>query len=337
MVKIDEEDDGLCLSKKSCKDSDQSKVMEAKLAKCSHCGAKNWNILGEDDTGYVLTEGDGKLCLLRQEGSTKAMTAPCDSAELPYTPLQLQFASASDITTMASPGARMIGAASDGDKKALQALLKEEGIDVNMRDWDELTALIPAASGGYLDICKFLVKEGIDVNAKDKDGITALMEASIMGHTKIVEFLLDNGAEVDATAESGVTALWLAASEGKTECMKVLLKKGADASNTRADGITALMTASVGGHGDAVKLLLDNDADPRATDSDGLTPLMNAAESGNIAILKLLVENVKDEDNKYLDAMSTSSFYRLDYCRRTRTCRCGGISDQSRCESQCCW
>jgi serine/threonine-protein phosphatase 6 regulatory ankyrin repeat subunit B len=59
---------------------------------------------------------------------------------------------------------------------------------VNVRDWDELTALIPAASAGHLDICKFLVKEGIDVNAKDKDGITALMEASIMGHGKIVSF-----------------------------------------------------------------------------------------------------------------------------------------------------
>lgn len=48
---------------------------------------------------------------------------------------------------------------------------------MNVRDWDELTALIPAASSGHLEICKLLVKEGINVNAKDKDGITALMEA----------------------------------------------------------------------------------------------------------------------------------------------------------------
>jgi ankyrin repeat protein len=32
------------------------------------------------------------------------------------------------------------------------------------------------------------VKEGIDVNAKDKDGITALMEASIMGTARLLAF-----------------------------------------------------------------------------------------------------------------------------------------------------
>lgn len=306
--KIDNEDDGMCISKKSCKEGDATKLMEAKLAKCSHCGAKNWNILGDAETGYVLTEGDGKTCLVREKGGTKAFTTACDSKETPYTPLQLQFASATDIKTMSSPGARMIGAASDGDKKKVQALLKE-GIDVNVRDWDDLTALIPAASSGHMEIVKLLIKEKIDVNAKDKDGITALMEASIMGHTKIVEFLLSNGANVDAAASSEVTALWLAASEGKADVMKILLKSGADAKNTRVDGITALMTASVGGHVEAVKILLENGADPTATDKDGLTCLMNAAENGALDVIKALVEHV--DDPAYVDAVSNTGYNAL--------------------------
>ena len=210
---------------------------------------------------------------------------------------------------MGSPAARLIGAASDGDKKRVQALIKE-GTDVNVRDWDDLTALIPAASSGHLDICKLLVKEGIDVNAKDKDGITALMEASIMGHAKIVEFLLDSGAELDATANSEVTALWLASGEGRVPVMKILLKKGADATNTRVDGITALMTASVGGHVEAVQLLLENGADPTAADGDGLTPLMNAAENGTVPVLKLLVEAAKDPV-AYLNSVSSTGFNAL--------------------------
>jgi len=304
----DEEEDGTCLSMRSCKEADAGKKMEAKLAKCSHCGAKRWNIVGDNDTGYVLTEGDGKTCLLREPGTNRALTAPCDSEDTPYVPLQLQFASASDIKTMSSDGARLIGAASDGDKKGIEALLKD-GVDVNVRDWDELTALIPAASSGHLEICKFLVKEGIDVNAKDKDGITALMEASIMGHEKIVEFLLENGADVNAVASSDVSAMWLAASEGRVEVMKILAKNNAEASNTRVDGISTLMTAAVGGHSQAVEILLENGADPTIADGDGLIPLMSAAEHGTVATLKAILTHVSDPD--YINLISNSGFTSL--------------------------
>eukprot|EP00977_Amphora_coffeiformis_P016740 scaffold5278_cov128-Amphora_coffeaeformis.AAC.6 len=210
---------------------------------------------------------------------------------------------------MSSPGARLVGAASDGDKNAIKALLKDEGVDVNVRDWDDLTALVPAASAGHLDICKYLVGEGIDVNAADKDGITALMEASIMGHVKVVEYLIEAGATYDQTAESDITALWLAAGEGRVDVMKVLLEKGADASNARSDGITALMTASVGGHADAIQLLLEHGADAKATDKDGLTAIMNAAEKGSVACLKLLVDKVNDKD--HLDLKATAGFNAL--------------------------
>jgi len=307
-------DDALCISKPSCAEKDQSKTQDVKLAKCTHCGAKKWNILGDADSGYVLTEGeeDSKVCLVREKDSKKARIAPCDSEEVVYTPLQLQFASAADITAMASSGARFIGAASDGDKKIMQSLLKEKEVDVNVRDWDELTALITAASAGYTDIVKLLLKEGADVNASDKDGITALMEASIMGHSKIVDILIDAGAEVDFTSSSQVTALWLAAGENRVDVMKTLLKKGADASATRSDGITALMTASVAGHVEAAKLLLDDGADPRAVDADGLTALMNAAENGSTATLKVLIGAARDgSDTKFVNIMSLTGFNAL--------------------------
>jgi ankyrin repeat protein len=292
---VDEQDDGDCIALKSCKEGDYSKLMETKLAKCSHCGAQGWNIMGDVETGFALSTNGGKTCMLRDLETGKVMTAPCDDTEHRYTPLHLQFASNADIETLGSDGARMIGAASDGDLKTVQEMLKD-GIDVNVRDWDELTALIPAASSGHLEICKLLVEKGIDVNAKDKDGITALMEASIMGHMKIVEFLLESGADVNEEASSQVSALWLAASEGRTDVMKILLEKGAEASNARVDGITALHTASVGGHEEAVVLLLENDVDPQVQDNEHMSALMNAAESGNVAIMKLLVEKANDPE-----------------------------------------
>lgn len=303
--------DGLCLTKPSCSDKDKKKTQDVKLAKCTHCGAKNWNILGDSQTGYVLTEGEGedKVCVVREKDSKKVKVAPCDSKEVNYTPLQLQFASTADITAMSSAGARFIGAASDGDKKLVQSFLKSNEVDVNERDWDDLTALITAASAGHMDIVKMLLKAGADVNASDKDGITALMEASIMGHDKIVNVLIDAGAEVDFKSNSGVTALWLAAGENRIGVMKALLKKNADATVTRSDGITALMTASVAGHVDAVKLLLEDGADPLAVDADGLTALMNAAEKGATDVMKVLVAAAGNPD--YVNQMSTTGFNAL--------------------------
>ncbi len=322
---VDVDPDGTCISKRHCDGlvvTDPNSIVDVKLAKCTHCGAKHWNIHGDSTTGYVLTEkspdGDGtQLCLVRPSGTKKSIMAPCDSSEHPYTPLQLQFASNADIEAMSSPGARLIGAASDGDRKLVQRLLREEKIDVNVRDWDELTPLIPAASGGHLDVVKLLLKEGADVNAKDKDGITALMEASIMGHVKVVDLLLKEGAEVDAPANSGVTALWLSAGEGRVDVMRILLKKMADANNVRSDNISALMTACVGGHVEAVKLLLDNGADARFVDGEGVTPLMNAAENGTVSVLRALIGSKsaaaggEGGDAKYVDLVSRTGFTAL--------------------------
>ena len=258
--------------------------------------------------------------------SRKAKLAPCDSTDVPYAALQLQFASSADVNTMESPGARLVDAASRGDKKVVKELLKlakkekknekkgvdEGGDDVrgpDARDWDDMTALIAASSEGYNDVVLLLLAEGADPNAHDRDGITALMEASIMGHSVIVTKLIEAGATVDAKSNSDVTALWLAAGGNKLDVMKILLDKGADASDSRSDGTTALMAASVAGHTDVVKLLIENGGDPNAVDKDGLTALMNAAENGSVEVIRTIIENVKDPT--YVDTMSTTGFTAL--------------------------
>ena len=74
---------------------------------------------------------------------------------------------------------------------------------MNVRDWDELAAIILVSLLVQLHIVKMLVDAKADLITADKDGITALMEASIMRHIKVVEYLLENSAEVDVTAKSG--------------------------------------------------------------------------------------------------------------------------------------
>ena len=316
-----ESGDGICLAKKTC--TETSKMEQLKVTKCSHCGAKQWNILGDADTGYILTTsvGDEKVsgsgsssttlpttCVVRKDDMV--MTAPCESSEVPYTPLQLRFATRADLVSMGSIVARFIAAAADNQLEFVQETLTSNPEIVHEKDWDGLTALIPAASAGHVDICRYLVEHGSDVNIADKDGITALMEASIMGHLPVVELLLQKGATLDATANSGVTALWLAASEGQVAIVQYLITQGANIGNTRNDGITALMSSSIGGHYDVVQLLVQSGADVTVTDMDGSTPLMNAAENGTMAIVELISTAV-EYDPKYMNAISQSGYTAL--------------------------
>ena len=78
---VDETDDDACLDRMQCH-LDESDVQ---LANCNHCGAKKWNILGDAESGYVLTEDGNKNCLKRV--GDKATMIKCDKG---YSGLSLQ-------------------------------------------------------------------------------------------------------------------------------------------------------------------------------------------------------------------------------------------------------
>ncbi|CAM9492213.1 unnamed protein product [Heterosigma akashiwo] len=349
----DEGDADLCLDKVTC----NAVPSEARLGKCDHCGAGKWNILGDSKTGYILntllqlrldqpllrpnsahTPYSDPFCghlsrvLIQEILWCSCLRGKCSRLKLaptitsscsrpPCPRLLPPVASKDDVEAMSAPGARLITAASDGDKKAVKKAL-DAGVAADSTDWDQLTPLIAASSAGHVDIVKTLLAAGADVNAKDKDSITALMEASIMNHLGVVKELVKAGAALDAESASGVTALWLAAGEGRKEVVEFLLSKGAEKDVKRSDGITAVMAAAVGGHGDVVKALIAKGADIHAADkvggnlwwgnvermwaaraspraagggatptlsSTGFTPLIVAAAGGHTAVLKTLV------------------------------------------------
>jgi len=66
-------------------------------------------------------------------------------------------------------GARLITAASDGDKRSVKQFLKD-GVDVNSRDWDKTSSMSAAAQAGHFDVVKMLFQAGADVDAQDKVG-----------------------------------------------------------------------------------------------------------------------------------------------------------------------
>jgi ankyrin repeat protein len=240
----------------------ESVSSELALGACSHCGALKWNILGDNEAGYVLTQDKNKLCLLRQQPRTRnahdndttttttssssrssidnsgskgnrgsgsaADEAVLVSCETGYSAFSLQFVSSADLATMRSPAAELVSAALVNDVVRVHALLNNKNnhrVPVDARDWDNVTASIAAAAAGHLPLLRELLETyGADAEAVDKDGLSALMEAARAKHVAVVRYLVEErGVALQTVARSGVSALWMAASEGQLEIVRLLL------------------------------------------------------------------------------------------------------------------
>ena len=165
--KTDEVEDKECLDRVSC----TLPEADLRLGNCEHCGAQQWSILGNQEKGYALSQGEKSENCVQRDG-TAATTRACESG---YVALQLQIATHDDLRAMESFDTRLITAASEGNEKRVKEYLKD-GVDVNSRDWDNLTPIIAAASAGHKKLVQLLMREGGDINAMDKDNTTALMK-----------------------------------------------------------------------------------------------------------------------------------------------------------------
>lgn len=64
--KVGEEED-LCLTRLECDyEVNASTNVPLAMGPCTHCGAKQWNILGDASSGYVIIDDEKKLCLARK-------------------------------------------------------------------------------------------------------------------------------------------------------------------------------------------------------------------------------------------------------------------------------
>lgn len=169
---------------------------------------------------------------------------------------------------------RFILLASNGDVKAMQALVDSDGVTVNSSDFTGRTALHLAAAEGKLEAVKFLVDLGAEVNAFDSQNVSPLEEAIDGKHSAVVKFLYSNGAKIHPSRESEmISRLLTAAAQSDTDTIQRLVDAGFKVQTSDYDLRTPLHLAAAEGALASAKLILANGGDVTAIDRFGNTPL----------------------------------------------------------------
>lgn len=111
-------------------------------------------------------------------------------------------------------GAKLRGAVTKGDQRAVKRLLATKRHDVNAVDKRGRSLLMTAVQKGHSDVARHLIKAGANVDAKSRTGDTPLMAAARLGDPVIVHMLLEGGADIGARDRKGKTAHAIAKTGG---------------------------------------------------------------------------------------------------------------------------
>ncbi|MCJ1460756.1 hypothetical protein MMC28_011138 [Mycoblastus sanguinarius] len=170
-------------------------------------------------------------------------------------------------------------------------MLLDVGADPNIPNWQEQTPLSFAAAEGSEEAIEMLLKQPrIALDVPDSLAQTPPMRAANHGHSKTIKLLLTKGANVSCTDFKGRTALSLAAEKGHKIAAKFLLKSKADINVQDKNGKTPLALAVENKHDVVVRFLLESGADAEIADEDGETPLEKAKDEHLDQVVQIFKE-----------------------------------------------
>jgi ankyrin repeat protein len=189
-----------------------------------------------------------------------------------------------------------------GHRDMVELLLATGEVDVNVKDRNEVPALIEAVKRGHKEIVDLLLGTGeVDVNVQEDYGHTALMLAVHGEHREIVQLLLGTG-EVDVNVQNihGQTALLFAVEKGHKEIAELLLGTGKVDIDVEIHGWTALWIAVRKGHKDIVEMLLRSGKAGVDKTPDKAVLLMYAVDHGYKDMVEFLL-GISTDTSKVTD------------------------------------
>ena len=199
-------------------------------------------------------------------------------------------------------------ACSTGNEDTISVLLTA-GTDLSITNFDGKTCLHDAVDGGCSkDVLQVLIDHGVDVNVTDKLNCTALMLASKKKNEDAIEVLLNAGADTHFADADGYTCLYYATDgDCSKEVLQAIISYGADVNATNKTNVTALMIACERWNENAINILFNAGANPNIADADGRTCLHYAVENNcSTQVLQSMISqgvNVNATNKKNVTAL----------------------------------
>ncbi|KAF5286938.1 hypothetical protein FQR65_LT12397 [Abscondita terminalis] len=167
--------------------------------------------------------------------------------------------------------------------------LIDEGADVNLTDYDGMTAFTSACVTATIDVVKKMRPNIADINFQCKlRRNTALHYAIINKNEDIARFLIDEGADINLPDCDGKSAFLCACETVKNvDIVKKMRLNIADINLQRnVDKKTALHFAVINKDKDLFQFLIDEGTDVNLADDDGQTAFIWACKSADIDIVR---------------------------------------------------
>lgn len=155
-------------------------------------------------------------------------------------------------------GPAIVVAARERSPRALAYLARLAGTRIDATNRGDETALMLVALHGDLTSARLLVQRGAEVN---RPGWTPLHYAASGGHLEMIRFLLDENAYIDAQSPNRTTPLMMAARQKHTNAVRLLVEAGADPTQRNEAGLGAVEYMERHGETEQVRWLRERAAE----------------------------------------------------------------------------
>ena len=183
----------------------------------------------------------------------------------------------------------------EGNLTRVQELIEADEANLELPDDRQFTPINWAVTSGNYDIFKYLQEQGADITTVDIDGSNLLINAASGGNINIVKFLVeDKGFDVNFVDNNGFPPFHSGAGSGNVELLKYFITKGANIHTSTNNGSTPMANAIYSDSLAAVKLLFELGCEYDVPNQWDVYPVHYAAYLGNVEVMKLFLERDVD-------------------------------------------